>query len=126
MKVSLFGNPDLPFDSLPLKILPRLRERFPDIDFVVEDPEELDLPAEDAGEWVIIDTVAGIDSVREIPIEKLIAAPRVTAHDFDLGSYLPLVKKIRKNIGIRIIGIPMDCAEEEALAETITLLSSLL
>lgn len=123
MKVSVFGNPDLPFDSLPLKILPKLRERFPDIGFVVEDPNELDLPEDSTEEWVIIDTVQGIDRVREIPVEKLAAAPRVTAHDFDLGSYLLLAKKIRPDMRVRIIGVPMEGKEEsvvESVADALT------
>ena len=115
MKISVFGNPDLPFDAAPLALLPRLREAFPAIDFCIEDPEELDLPEEGLDEWIIIDTVKGLPAGRhglprvvEVPFEKLVAAPRLTAHDFDLGSYLMLVKKLRPELRVRIIGVPME------------------
>ena len=115
MKVSIFGNPDLPVDAAPLAMLPRLREAFPDIDFRIEDPEELDLPDEGLDEWIIIDTVKGLPTgrqglpkVSEVPFEKLVASPRLTAHDFDLGSYLMLVKKLRPELRVRIIGVPME------------------
>lgn len=126
MKVSVFGNPDLPFDNLPFRILPKLRERFPGVEFRAEDPNELDLPEENTGEWVIIDTVQGIDRVCEVPMETLVAAPRVTAHDFDLGSYLLLIKKIHPDLRVRIIGVPMssNVGEEEVLDRIVTLLSN--
>jgi hypothetical protein len=129
MKISVFGNPDLAFDNLPLKLLPRLRERFPQWEFVFEDPNELDLPSEDLTEWWVIDTVAGLPrgeafrGVREVPLEKLIAAPRVSAHDFDLGSYLALIHKIRPELSVRIFGVPMGYDEENAFDELVALLS---
>jgi len=55
--IYIFGNPDLDFDSLPFRILPELKKRFPKIDFETKDPnEELEMPEE----LVIIDTVKGI------------------------------------------------------------------
>ena len=117
MKISVFGNPDLAFDNVPLKILPRLRERFPHVEFVVEDPNELDLPSEETKEWLVIDTVEGLPGVREVPLEKLIASPRVSAHDFDLGSYLALIHKIRPDLQVRIFGIPMGGEEERIIDE---------
>ncbi len=126
MKVSVFGNPDLPCDAAPLQMLPQLREAFPDIDFCVEDPEELDLPEEGLEEWIIIDTVKGLPHVAEVPLEKLVAAPRLTAHDFDLGSYLMLAKKLRPGLVVRIIGVPMDTGsvlQEQPFQEVLTLIN---
>ena len=40
----------------------KLRRRFPDIRFVVEDPNEIDLPKH--GKWVILDTVRGLERCR--------------------------------------------------------------
>lgn len=125
MKISVFGNPDLAFDNVPLKILSRLRTRFPQVSFVVEDPNELDLPSEEVREWLIIDTVAGLPYVCEVPLEKLIASPRVSAHDFDLGSYLALIHKIRPDMQVRIFGIPMGYDETRAFEELEKLLSVL-
>lgn len=125
MKISVFGNPDLAFDNVPFKILLRLRERFPQIHFAVEDPNELDLPSEEIREWLVIDTVAGLPRVCEVPLKKLIASPRVSAHDFDLGSYLALIHKIRPDLQIRIFGIPMGYDEDRAFEELTELLSVL-
>jgi len=131
MKISVFGNPDLPFDSAPLVMLPQLREAFPDVDFSVEDPEELDLPAEGLDEWIILDTVKGLPAGRqglprvvEVPFEKLVAAPRLTAHDFDLGAYLMLVRKLRPQLRVRIIGVPMEADSQDFLGEVRVLLKS--
>lgn len=125
MKISLFGNPDLQEDNLPHRIKARLESRFPRLFFVAEDPNELDLPVTD-DDWIIIDSVAGIPKVMWLSVSD-IATPtaRVTAHDFDLAAFLLFARKLNKNIGIRIIGIPMRYDEEKALHETSALLSSL-
>lgn len=121
MKITLFGNPDLQIDSLPIRILPRLREAFQDVEFEVEDPNNLDLPEIPEGEeWVIIDTVAGLKNVQWLSIDD-IAKPtaRLTAHDYDLASYLLLAKKALGPLPIRILGIPMDTGEEEAITQIV-------
>ena len=40
MRVLVLGNPLIPEDSLPLKLLPKLRKKFPRIEFVEFDPNE--------------------------------------------------------------------------------------
>lgn len=113
-KITIFGNPDLEIDNLPIRILPRLREAFPDVSFEVEDPNNLDLPDIPPGEeWIIIDTVAGIPDVSWLTVED-IAKPmgRLTAHDYDLASYLLLAKKALGPLPIRILGVPMGMAED--------------
>lgn len=115
MKITIFGNPDLEIDNLPIRLLPKLREAFPDIEFEVEDPNNLDLPDIPAGqEWIIMDTVAGIPDVRWFTVED-IEKPmgRLTAHDYDLASYLLLAKKALGQIPIRILGIPMGMTEDK-------------
>jgi hypothetical protein len=126
MKISLFGNPDLPDDNMPHRIKSRLETRFPDMRFVAEDPNELDLPVTDT-DWVIIDCVRGIPRVMWLTMGD-IAEPttRVTAHVFDLAAFLLFAKKLNKNIGIRILGIPMPYDEEKALQETTDLLKKIL
>mgnify|MGYP001559860477 CR=1 FL=1 len=39
-KVLVFGNPLLEQDSIPLRLIGRLRERFPKIEFTEFDPNE--------------------------------------------------------------------------------------
>lgn len=101
-----------------------LAVRFPDIEFRETDPNELDLPDE-GSEIVVIDTVSGLRDVRFISPDEIAAGKaNVTAHDFDLGAWILLSRKVRKNIGILILGIPMHSSYEEALPAVIRLLSS--
>ncbi len=125
MKISLFGNPDLPEDNMPHRLKSRLEDHFPDINFVAEDPNELDLPVTDT-DWVIIDCVRGIPKVMWLTVDD-IAKPttRVTAHDFDLAAFLLFAQKLNKNIGIRILGIPMPYDESLALEEITSCLTNL-
>lgn len=123
--VYLFGNPDLAFDAVPVELFSPLVEKFPDIHFRVVDPNELDLP-EDGTDLIIIDTIDGLDHPRFISLDEIAELKiRVTAHDFDLSSYLLLSKKLNKNIGIQIIGIPMLYEKEIAFKEIVPLLQSL-
>jgi len=114
MKVLVFGNPFLENDSLPLKLLPKLRKTFPSIEFKEIDPtEDLDKQGRDL---VILDTVEGIDNVIELnSIEQLYANKVYTMHDFDLAYNLKLLKKIGKIDSVRIIGAPMKISEGDAM-----------
>lgn len=125
MKISLFGNPDLPEDNMPHRLKSRLEDHFPDINFVAEDPNELDLPVTDT-DWIIIDCVRGIPKVMWLSVDD-IAKPttRVTAHDFDLAAFLLFAQKLNKNISIRILGIPMPYDESLALEEITSCLANL-
>jgi Ni,Fe-hydrogenase maturation factor len=119
MTIFVFGNSDLSFDSLPLRILPKLREEFPNIQFEVKDPnEEWDIPEE----LIILDTViSGDDTSRtkEVTvfddIDKFTAAPRVSMHDFDALANIRLLKKLGKIKKIKIIGVPPDMDEREVV-----------
>jgi hypothetical protein len=115
MSVSVFGNSDLAGDSLPVKIVPKLRERFPEIRFVVEDPNEIDLPKQ--GSWVILDTVRGLDGVKWISVEDVARSRNagVTAHDYDLSTLLLLAKKLDLSFEPQILGVPFGINEDEAL-----------
>lgn len=120
MTVFVFGNPDLPEDSLPIRLLPKLREQFPTIDFQIKDPnEDWDIPEE----MVILDTAMGINRVTVfLDLGHFVNAPRLTMHDFDLGSHLKFLKKLGKLKNIEIIGVPPMISENEALEELKSLL----
>ncbi len=111
MTVTIFGNPLLKDDSLPLRVLPDLQKRFPEITFEVKDPTEECMPPENP--WWIIDTVKGIkevtlfESLKDFEA-KLKAVSRVSLHDFDLGFHLLLLKKINPDFEVRIIGVPPE------------------
>jgi Ni,Fe-hydrogenase maturation factor len=112
--VFVFGNIDINIDALPLKILPKLKQQFPDIFFQLKDPhEDFELPEK----VILIDTVVGLKEPRMFhSLEEFEAPPHVTLHDFDLFSYLHLLKKVGKlPKKIKIIAIPATISEQETL-----------
>ena len=113
--VFLFGNINLQNDSLPLRLMPKLRAKFPDIKFEIRDPnEEWDVPEE----FVIIDTVMGIKNVRTFDnLEKFLSVPRVSMHDFDALTNLRFLWKLGKIKKLKIIGLPPDMDEPKAMRE---------
>jgi hypothetical protein len=115
MEIWLFGNPDLNSDSLPLKILPQLKKLFPKVNFIIQDPlEEWQLPPE----LFIIDTVRGLEKVEIFTaLEKFQPTPRVTMHDFDLGTQLNWLKKLGVLPKFTIFGIPKNISAADALKQ---------
>jgi len=113
--IFVFGNPDLEIDSLPVKMLPGLRKKFPEITFIVLDPnEEWDVPRD----MIIIDTVVGIENLTVFDdLHAFINAPRVTCHDFDAYMNLQFLLKLGKITSTHIIGIPAGHPEERVLPE---------
>jgi hypothetical protein len=117
MIVYIFGNPDLPEDALPLRLVPQLRQQFPDSTFEVKDPNE---------EWyvperlVVIDTVKGIVGIQVFHgLETFTRAPRVSMHDFDALTQMRLLQKIGKLKEVTIIGVPPEIDEHSALTSII-------
>lgn len=123
MRIFIFGNPDLEEDSLPLRLLPELRKRFPAHSFEVKDPnEEWDIP----DELVIIDTVVGTKEVALFTsLSAFQPAPRITMHDFDAFANLRYLEKLGRLKSVRIIGVPPAIGKEEALEKIGTFLSQL-
>lgn len=114
--IHIFGNPLLDFDNLPIKLVPKLKKNFPEIDFVITDPSENLKPIN--GELIIIDTVEGIKKVVVIDdLEKIQTGKIFSLHDFDLAFNLKLLKKIGKLKKVKIFGVPMKGDEEEILEE---------
>lgn len=115
MEVWVFGNPDLKRDALPIKLLPQLKKHFPQINFVVQDPnEEWHLPKK----LYIIDTVQGLTQVKVFTsLDDFTQPPAITMHDFDLGMQLGLLKKIGQLPPVVIFGIPMKISPADALRE---------
>lgn len=106
----------LDFDNLPLKLAPKLRRIFPDIDFVIADPNENLKPTNK--ELIIIDTIEGIDKVVLLDdIKKIQTQKLYSLHDFDLGFNLKLLQKIGELEKIKIIGVPMGSEKDEILEQ---------
>lgn len=110
-RIFVLGNQDLGFDSLPIRLMPQLRDAFPHISFEVLDPnEDWSVP----NHMIIIDTVMGIDQVTIFDsLDVFTRSPRVTCHDFDAYANLLLLKKIGALGQVTIIATPMgtetDC-----------------
>jgi len=124
MKILTFGNPLLEQDSLPLKLLPTLKEQFPQHTFLHIDPTE---NLEQYGPHLtILDTVKNIDKLTILTsINQLHANKVYSMHDFDLALNLKLLKKLGKIKSVKIIGIPMNTTEEEILPSLIQTIESI-
>lgn len=111
--VYVFGNPDVPEDSLPVRLAPALRRAFPDLRFEPKDPnEEWDVPEE----LIVIDVVAGLDAPRTFDdLDLFSGGPLVSMHDFDAYANLMLLKKLKRLKRLRVIGLPPAMAEDAAL-----------
>lgn len=120
-RIYVFGNPLVKEDSLPLKLIDKLRKEFPSLEFKEFDTvEDLELEKE----LNIIDTVKGIKKVELIEdIDKIITDKIYSMHDFDLGYNLKLLKKMKMIDKVRIFGIPMKMSENKAFLELCKLLS---
>jgi hypothetical protein len=116
----VFGNPLVEEDSLPLRLIEKLRREFPSLEFREFDTTE-DLTGRDLN---IIDTVKGIKKVMVIgDIDKISISKVYSMHDFDLGQNLKLMKKTGMIDRVSIYGIPMGMKESEALSGVIRLIS---
>jgi len=113
--IYVFGNPLIKEDSMPLKLINKLKKEFPSLQFKEFDTvEDLDLEKE----MNIIDTVKGIKKVELIEdIDKIVTERIYSTHDFDLGYNLKLFKKMKMIDKVRIFGIPSKIKEKEALEQ---------
>ncbi|OGZ06776.1 MAG: hypothetical protein A3C93_02370 [Candidatus Lloydbacteria bacterium RIFCSPHIGHO2_02_FULL_54_17] len=123
-QVFVFGNPELPADSLPIRLLPSLRERFSDVSFLFLDPNEEWEPPDPL---VVIDTVVGIRDVRIFEgIDVFTAAPTVSMHDFDALFNLRYLAKLGKLGRVIVIGVPPELSADAALPAVVSELEKIL
>lgn len=103
MRILIFGNPLLKDDSIPLRLLPILKKKFPNIEFVVTDPTTLEFDKE----LLAIDTAEGINDVVLIDDIKLLETGKILSlHDFDLGQFLKLARTVGMLKRFKIICVP--------------------
>ncbi len=120
-KILVFGNPWVEKDSLPLKLLPRLRAAFPEIEFKEMAPEE-DLH-EEGRALCILDAVEGIERAQVIEdLGRLALVRPVSLHFFDLAHNLKLLKAAGYLDSAKIFGVPMGLQEEDAFRQVSALL----
>jgi Ni,Fe-hydrogenase maturation factor len=121
--IHIFGNPLLDFDNLPLKLAPKLKKIFPEINFVITDPSENLEPIN--GELIIIDTVEGAKKVVVIDdLEQIKTARIYSLHDFDLAFNLKLLQKIGKLKKVKIFGMPMEGDERKIFMQLVKIIKS--
>jgi len=119
--IYIFGNPLLDFDNLPIKLAPELKKIFPQIDFIVMDPNENLRP--ENKELFIIDTAVGIDKVKVLDdIDKIELSPSYSAHDYDLGFNLKLLKKLGQLEKVTIFCVPQNIEKQQALQQLTSLI----
>lgn len=122
--IYVLGNPLEPDDRPAVKLIPQLKKKFPQINFIRFDPTE-EFPQNNK-ELIIIDTVAGIADVKKFDdLNRWVMSPRVTVHDYDLPLTLGLLKKLGKIKKFTIIGIPQKGKKEKILEEINQILTSL-
>ena len=110
-------------DNLPLRILSQLVKKFPGIEFVVKDPNE---EWEVLEELVVLDTAVGIKEVTIFDsLEKFSKPPRVGMHDFDALTNLRFLWKLGKIKKIKIIAVPQNLKEDEAVLEVSKILEKI-
>lgn len=114
MKILIFGNPLVPEDSLAINLIPKLKEFFPQHEFIHLDPtENIDQYGK---ELFIIDVVHGINEPIIITNPNRLSTQKITSmHDFDLAYNLKLLLQANKINSVKILGLPYDMSEEEAL-----------
>ena len=110
MNVYVFGNPDVACDAAPFTILQKLIQDFPQLNFVVIQPNE-DLPFIGEENPLLLDTIYGISQpavFSEGYLDAIRLSTSSSAHDFDLGFQLKYLKKIGKITHFSLIGIPAE------------------
>ncbi len=123
--ILVFGNPLVKKDSLPLRLIKKLRKKFPDIEFKEFDPTE-NLEKE-GRELYILDAIEGIEKATLITDLNMIKTSKIySMHDFDLSYMLKLLKKLKYLDKVKIFGVPMKIKEKQALEQLTELIRATL
>lgn len=122
--VFVFGNRDLKFDSLPVRILPKLKKVLPNLNFQIKDPNE---ELGDKESFIIIDTAEGIKEAKVFnDLKSFLPSPRFSLHDFDVYANLRLLEKLKKLPKYKIIALPLSYSENEAQKKVFELIVAIL
>jgi hypothetical protein len=123
--VTVFGNEVERRDSLAVKLVPELKKKLPNVDFVVVDPTESVEPPKDG--WVILDVGEGIHEVTVIEdIHQLEHNRGDSVHDYDAYMELSLLHKLGRLPAIKLVVIPNEMGEMQALKETVRVMQGVL
>ena len=120
MKIYIFGNKDVEMDSLPVRLMGKVQEEFPEVTCEHLDPNE-DIDTTEP--FIIIDTVVGLEKIMLFTsLKDFVPPPNFTCHDFDVFSNMRLLEKLGMLPEYRIIGIPPMMLEGDALEKIILLI----
>jgi Ni,Fe-hydrogenase maturation factor len=128
MKIYVFGNPLVSEDSLPLRLLSPLQDKFAQIHFIAVDPNE-NFPPKSERNLIILDVVKELSDVSLFDYSDLanIEKTPISPHDYDLLLHLLLLKKMKRINKVRIIGIPpKNVSKNILLADVSKLIGDLL
>lgn len=116
--VLVVGNPLVPSDSMPLRILPLLQKLCPDINFQPFEPTRMDIPQNTR--LVFIDTLQGAKEIIHFHNLGELAPSNASysLHDFDLAGQLLVLSKFGLIGQVSIIGIPCK-GEKEKIAKKV-------
>jgi len=119
MKIYVFGNLLIKEDSLPVRMINRLKKILPQIDFKMVDPNE-NFPPKGEKDLIILDTVFGIKKPMVLDLDFLILSDGkkktpISPHDYDLLFHLVFLKKLKKINKVIIIGVPNVVKDELGL-----------
>lgn len=115
--IYVLGNEVETVDNIPVRLTSQLKKAFPKLSFQRLDPTE-ELPENESGEFILLDTVMGMTKVELInDLKHFLLSPRVTLHDYDLPLSLGIAMKLGKIKKITIIGIPPKGNREVILKE---------
>jgi len=113
MKMYVFGNSEIREDSIALRIVPQLKKRFPEVQFILHSSID---EIEPSHTICILDSAIGINEVLLITnIKQLKQSKSSTQHDFDISFQLQFLQKIGKIKKVNIIAIPTNFDEEKAV-----------
>jgi hypothetical protein len=118
LTITVFGNPIEPQDSLAVKLVPQLRQQYPEIEFQIADPTESLEPT--GNPWIIIDVAIGINKVTVIEdlkdLEPLMGSG---AHDYDVYMELRLKEKLGQLPAVKLLLIPAIWTTRQAIKNVV-------
>jgi len=124
-KIFCFGNEFIKDDALGKEIADMLIKEGVDV-VKCNYPDELIEWNGDLSEIVIVDVVKGINEVMIIEdLEMLKERTLNSAHDFDLGTFLLIMKEMGEIKKVKIIGLPINGDKERVFEKVKEILKTL-
>jgi Ni,Fe-hydrogenase maturation factor len=121
--VLVFGNTDIKEDSLAKEIAGELSKEIKDIKFIDCNKPD-DVLEYINSDFFILDVVKRLDSVKLfLNIDDFSGTRSVTLHDFDLSTFLKILKETGDLKSVKIIGIPQFGDKEKIKNDVVGILN---